>query len=296
MRESFDNDFLSKTKAKVKLKKRINESGFTLLELIVVIIILGVMSVGIAGFISLTTQTYLNVTERDELLSSARFAVERLNREVRNAVPNSLRVKNNTESQCLEFTPIKASTTYIDIPVAPDPTSGEITVVAFEDSSGSPFACSGFCLDYIAVYPLKTSDIYDFNVNSGSGKVTAFKAFSNLPGSIWTIPIRPNPGMVFDEHSPTRRAYVFDYPVSYCVINSELRRYYGHNLTADQTLQPTGGFSLMAENLLFDENDLPFKVLPATLQRNALVQIKFNFDRDKEVVSFNNDIHITNVP
>ena len=98
---------------KISKNKGCKESGFTLLELIIVIILLGVMAVGITGFITLSTQTYLNVTERDELLASARFAVERLNREVRNALPNSLRVKTNvdTNKQCLEFIPIQASTT-----------------------------------------------------------------------------------------------------------------------------------------------------------------------------------------
>jgi MSHA biogenesis protein MshO len=292
MKASFNQCFSNKSRLNLRLKS----SGFTLLELIIVIIILGIMSVGITGFITLSTQTYLNATERDELLSSARFAVERLNREVRNAVPNSLRTFNSNTAQCLEFAPIKASTVYIDIPVVPDDKAGEIEVVSFNDSSGNPFACTGFCLDYVAVYPLQPSDIYDFNVNSGEGKVTAFKAFANLPGSIWTIPIRPNAGMLFDEHSPTKRAYVFDAPVSYCVSNSELRRYYGHSFTANQSLAPTGGSVLMAENLIFDQNDLPFKVLPATLQRNAMVQIKLYFNRDGEVVSFNNDIHTNNVP
>ena len=294
MKASFNKCLTNKNKLDSKLKS----SGFTLLELIIVIIILGIMSVGIAGFISLSTQTYLNSTERDELLSSARFAVERLNREVRNAVPNSLRTFNSNSAQCLEFTPIKASTIYIDIPVVPDDKSGEIEVVSFVDSSGNPFACSGFCNDYVAVYPLQPSDIYDLNVNLGEGKVTAFKAFANLPGSIWTIPIQPNAGMVFDEHSPTKRAYVFDAPVSYCVNGTELKRYYGHAFNASQSLQPSGGSGsvLMAESLIFDQNYLPFKVLPATLQRNAMVQIKLNFDRDGEVISFNNDIHIKNVP
>ncbi len=276
--------------------EKLKNSGFTLLELIIVIILLGVMAVGIAGFITLTTQTYLNVTERDKLLSSARFAVERLNREVRDAVPNSVRTFNNNSTQCIEFAPIKASTIYIDIPVVPDAKSNEIDVVSFLDSDGNPFSCTGFCLDYVAIYPLKSSDIYDFNVNSGSGKVTAFKAFSNLPGSIWTIPIQPNAGMVFDEHSPTQRAYVFDGPVSYCVNNTELRRYYGHSFTASQSLAPGTTPALMAKNLIFDPNDLPFKILPATLQRNAIVQIKLSFTRDGEVISFNNDVHISNVP
>ena len=96
-------------------------SGFTLMELIIVIIIMGVMSVGIAGFIKLSTQTYLNVTERDELLANARFAVERLNREVRNALPNSIRTDNNVTTNCLEFVPIKTSTVYTQIAVAPEP-------------------------------------------------------------------------------------------------------------------------------------------------------------------------------
>jgi len=270
--------------------------GFTLLELIVVIIILGVMAVGISGFITLSTQTYLNVSERDDLLSSARFAVERLNREVRNAVPNSLRVINDSKRQCLEFAPIKASTIYIDIPVVPEPKSDEITVVSFLDSQGDPFGCTGFCQDYIVVYPLESSDIYDFNVTGGDGKVTAFRSFSNLAGDIWTLPIQPPGKMVFDEHSPTNRLYVFEAPVAYCVHGSELIRYSQHGFTAQQGFVPTGDDSLMAENIEFNQFDLPFTISPATLQRNAVVQIKLNFERDGEIISFNNDVHIINTP
>lgn len=270
--------------------------GFTLLELIIVIIILGVMSVGIASFITLSTQTYLNVSERDKLLSSARFAVERLNREIRNAVPNSIRVKNDTTRQCIEFAPIKASTFYIDIPVVPDQKATEIEVVKFIDSKGNPFNCSGFCLDYIVAYPLSSSDIYNFNISTGEGKVTALKSFSGLSGDVWTLPIQPLSGMVFDQHSPTNRLYVYDAPVSYCVNNSELRRYKGHSFTALQSLEPTGGYVLMAENLIFDKNDLPFTISLTSLQRNAVVQIKLNFDRDGEVIAFDNDVHIENIP
>jgi len=289
---------LAQTKRKLQSQRSVVNKvrGFTLLELIIVIIILGVMAVGISGFITLATQTYLNVSERDDLLSSARFAVERLNRELRNAVPNSIRVINDTSRQCIEFTPIKASTIYTDIPVVPDPKLGEINVVSFVDSKGDPFSCTGFCLDYIVVYPLNASDIYNLDVNTGDGKVTAFKSFSGLSGDIWTVPIRPNGGMVFDEHSPTNRLYIFDAPIAYCVDNSELRRYNEQGIKAIQSLEPTGGFSLMAESLIYDKDDLPFKFLPASLRRNAIVQVKLNFDRDGEVISFDNDVHIENIP
>ncbi|AVV84022.1 MSHA biogenesis protein MshO [Shewanella putrefaciens] len=47
------------------------------------------------------------------MLSQSRFVVERMTRELRSAVPNSVRV--NTDSltyQCIEFVPIQASTSY----------------------------------------------------------------------------------------------------------------------------------------------------------------------------------------
>ena len=270
--------------------------GFTLLELIIVIVILGVMSLGIAGFITLSTQTYLNVSERDKLLASARFAVERLNRELRNAVPNSIRVRNDTTRHCIEFTPIKASTFYTDIAVTPDPKTTSIDVIAFIDAQGAPFQCLGTCADYIAVYPLIASDIYNFNVSTGNGKVTALQPFAGLTGDIWTLPIAPSGGMIFTEHSPTNRLYVFDKPVSYCVNDSELRRYNQYDFNATQSLDPSGGYVLMAENLPADINNAPFSYSSPSLRRNAVVHILLNFDRDGEVIAFDNDVHIENIP
>ena len=98
-----------------RLPKRLIR-GFTLMEMILVIIILGIMGAGISGFISLSTQSYLNATNRDELIGNARFVIERLSRELRNAVPNSIRVQSwaGNRLQCIQFTPIVASTVYTD--------------------------------------------------------------------------------------------------------------------------------------------------------------------------------------
>ncbi|MEC9260142.1 MAG: prepilin-type N-terminal cleavage/methylation domain-containing protein, partial [Pseudomonadota bacterium] len=66
--------------------------GFTLIELVTVIVILGVASAGIASFVRGSMQTYIDVSTREQLLSESRFAIERLKRELRNAVPNSVRI------------------------------------------------------------------------------------------------------------------------------------------------------------------------------------------------------------
>ncbi len=264
-------------------------SGFTLMELIIVIIIMGVMAVGIAGFIKLSTQTYLNVTERDELLANARFAVERLNREVRNALPNSMRTANNVITNCLEFVPITTSTVYTQIAVAPEPVTNTIAVIPFKMSDSVDYNCND-CGDVVIVYPLDNSEVYQDHSDT-AGK--AFEIESYL--AINRSEIKLKQTAVFTEDSPTNRAYIVNSPVSYCLNGGRLTRYVGYGFSGVQPLPPsTGSNSLMAEGLDFASSN--FTVVEASLQRNAVVQIKLNFTRDGEQVVFDNAIHINNIP
>ncbi len=264
------------------------------MELIIVIILLGVMAVGIAGFITLTTQTYLNVSERDELVSSARFVVERLNREIRNAVPNSIRTTPaNALGQCIEFVPIEASAVYTDIPVSPEDASNEMDVIPF-DIQGS----------LVTVYPLTSDDIYADQTDN-VGKVFQIAGYTPpATGETFAVISLANGNVYFEQDSPTRRAFIFNSPVAYCVISEggifNIRRYNNYSFTAVQKLPPfTGGTSsLMAENLLYNQADLPFIVNDATLQRNAVVEFKFIFTRADAVeqFTFENAVHISNIP
>ena len=68
--------------------------GFTLVELVMVILLLGVMATFSSQFIGIGTQIYGDASRREQLMSDARFAMERLNREVRDAVPGSVRVED----------------------------------------------------------------------------------------------------------------------------------------------------------------------------------------------------------
>ncbi len=267
--------------------------GFTLIELILVIIILGVMSVGIAGFITLSTQTYLNVSERDELLGNTRFVIERLNREIRNAVPNSIRVKNSNSMQCIEFVEIKASTTYINIPVAPESASSNISVIPFNDQNGNPYECNS-CSDQVIVYPLLSDEVYD-NHNDFSGKMFNIGNFSSAAVNEWTIPIR-NGSILFDDDSPTERLYIANRQVAYCVLIGKIYRYQ-NGIGGTQRLPPRSRPYLMAEYVApIDTSNLPFSIVPATLTRNAMVQVNLHFIRNDEDYVFNNDIHINNIP
>ena len=101
--------------------------GFTLIELVLVILVLGIVSTSVTSFIRYGAEIYQDVSGRDKQISDSRFVIERITREIRNAVPNSVRVFKRLVA-CVEFIPILASSSYVDIPVLPDDASDTVTI------------------------------------------------------------------------------------------------------------------------------------------------------------------------
>ncbi|WP_277994451.1 PilW family protein [Aeromonas encheleia] len=92
--------------------------GFTLVELVMVILLLGIMATFSSQFIGIGTQIYGDASSREQLMSDARFALERLNRELRDAVPGSVRVEDSLgnvveQGNCLRFWPIATASRYL---------------------------------------------------------------------------------------------------------------------------------------------------------------------------------------
>ena len=88
--------------------------GFTLIELILVIILLSIVAIFSFRFVGIGSEMYVTGADRVRLLDQSRFAIERITRELRNSVPNSARVTGSGE--CLEFVPIKTAGTYYGAP------------------------------------------------------------------------------------------------------------------------------------------------------------------------------------
>lgn len=267
--------------------------GFTLVELVMVIIILGVVGVGVSNFMQTGTQIYVDVTERDKLLSESRFVVERLNRELRNALPNSVRVAGGSTTQCIEFVPVLWSTFYFDIPVAPETANDEIVVI---DPSNrlSVFAHNEY---QVVVYPTQPEDIY--NGTSGHRFELSEK---NFDAAEFKSTLVMDSEIQFATDSPGSRLYIVDRPVSYCMSAGQITRHANYAYTVSQSTVLGGGV-LMAENaantLSSDAGSQigdPFRVLDATLLRNSAVIAMLQFETGGEIVVFNNEVHQPNVP
>ncbi|ALO36061.1 hypothetical protein CMT41_16000 [Colwellia sp. MT41] len=288
-------------KNKFSIISRKASRGFTLIELVLVIIILGIMATGISGFISLSTQTYLNATNRDELIGNARFVIERLSRELRNAVPNSIRIQSwyGDRVQCIEFTPIVASTIYTDIPVLPELASKTLSVIPFNGADGNPYQCDSAtgCTDKVTVYPLNKDDIYD-DYTSKDGKIFRI---DNIDTSVtpWKINILNITEITFDEDSPTQRLYITKEAISYCTMpvppaNTVTMVRFNDDINDGDQVIPFKQRYYMAGYLV--DGHLVFNYQPATLKRNAVVQINLQFTKEDEKYVFSHEVHINNVP
>jgi MSHA biogenesis protein MshO len=272
--------------------------GFTLVELVTVIVVLGVVSVGISGFIGTGVQIYADVTERDQLLGDSRFVVERINRELRIAIPNSVRVTANNAGniQCLEFVPAIWASFYTNLSVMPA-LSTTASIVEFAINPAN-FKLQ-LNTDFAIVYPTSNVDVYDVT-NNKRKLITACTVNDTgdcnedvYPSGIAELTV----SAAFKDHSPASRLYIARTAVSYCAhSNGEIYRIEG-TINTTQSVYLAG--TLMAENLENDftqSDEAPFSIYDATLTRNSLVQILLAFERNEEIINYSSEVHIPNVP
>jgi MSHA biogenesis protein MshO len=108
--------------------------GFTLMEAIVTIVIIGIVAGMVAVFIRAPILSYRDTVDRAELTDQADLALRRMARDIRLALPNSVRV--NANGSALELLPTRSGARYLSAEdgVAP------ALVLSFDDRNATSFA------------------------------------------------------------------------------------------------------------------------------------------------------------
>ena len=108
------------------------QRGFTLVELVVTIVLMGILGAGTVSFLMTSTESYVDTSVRNQLGGLGRLTITKLERVIRTAVPNSLRVTSVGAGgdQCLEYLPLAAATSYLDVSFIS--ASNTITMVPFD--------------------------------------------------------------------------------------------------------------------------------------------------------------------
>ena len=96
----------------IRLSRPPRARGFTLVEAIVVIAIAGIVAGMVALFIRTPIDSYIDAERRAGLTDAADTAARRIARELRLALPNSVRTAADATGQCVEFMPTRIGLRY----------------------------------------------------------------------------------------------------------------------------------------------------------------------------------------
>ena len=258
--------------------------GFTLIEMVMAMVLLGIVGLSLSGILTQSAQIYVEGTARELTLQEGRFVSERIVRELRQAVPNS--VVSSNEGHCIEWLPIRAAGIYSDLPIKPEK---ELEIIP--DGSISKE-------QRVVIYPVTASDIYSATVPNGGTNKTAVIAedvvFTPSPQENMAS-LKLKAATLFPSASPAKRFFIFDSPVAYCLEGSDVWRYSNYALERSEPDSPNfagGEKVLMAQNI----SQLQFDVDQASLVRNGLVKFHLEFNARGEKVRFDHDVLIANAP
>ena len=147
-----------------------HQRAFTLVELVVVIVLTGIIGVSMLVFFKPTIDAYFDARRRAELTDLADTALQRISRDVRSAVPNSLRTAG---TECFEFLPTSTGGRYRSGPdivsaVADQPLDISQPVTAFDVLS--PLSTLPAIGDWVVIGNQNTNDVY---VGTTRAQITA---------------------------------------------------------------------------------------------------------------------------
>lgn len=263
------------------------QRGFTLVELIIVIVLLAIVAGFSFQFIGIGAQMFSTGAERLQTIEKSRFAIERVTREVRGAVPNSVRVSG----QCLEFVPAKVAGVYYNAPVRPG-SADEMTFLTFAGSATDEnisWSLSGN--ERVFIYAPRTNFIYSDNPQRYAELRSDYvsSSFEN------TLPLEPD--SQFAKESPLQRAYIGSPPVSFCLNAGNLYRVSGYGWQQTQPT-PSGGFT--PENLIAKDINMStavFDVEANNQQSNNIITLQLQFgETAEEQVFYYREVHVPNAP
>lgn len=258
-------------------------AGFTLVEMILVIAITGIVGSMVAVFLRAPIESYVAQDRRARLTDTADTALRRMGRDVRLALPNSVRVTSVGGVFYLEFLATRSGGRYraqgggdiLDFTVAD--TSFDVLGPAIAMQAG----------DLIAVYNLGIA-----GADAWAGDTLA--SYGGAAGPVNAIALAP--GKLFPLASPGNRFQVVEGPVTYeCnPVAGTLTRYWGYGVNP---AQPTVFAVATPRALLATRvNACNFSYQPGATERGGLVSMTLHLSQDNETVRLHTNMQVGNQP
>jgi len=273
-------------------------AAFTLVELVIVIAIAGTISVMIGAVMSRPLQGFADLSRRAELVDLASGALNRMVRDIRMAVPNSVRVTSTTSTEQLEL--------------LRSPVSGRYRANLNDDVRRDPPVCSASPCTIQVLSPLSGQEsnqipgmnwmvIYNIGgAGAGNGiwppldstsSVITPRATFGYTGDNLALTGEDIAGFGFRYASPQRRFYLADAVVGYRCANGRIVR------EEFRTLSDAAAYDYSDAALLVDSvHSCTFRYQPGNAMRGGLVTIELVLEQAGERISLLQQVHVDNAP
>jgi MSHA biogenesis protein MshO len=278
--------------------------GFTLIELVITITVSSVVVAFMAMFIVMPMTAYTAQTRRAALVDASDSALRFMARDLRSALPNSVRVTTSGTVTALELLATADGARYQDS----GPLANPALVLDFTAPDGAfattvpftqltlPWTSNAY---YLAIYNVGVpgANAYQMsNVITPAGTTITISAGSTPNQNLVAL----SPAFQFAFGSPGKRVYLVSGPVSYLcdTAAATLTRYSGYAIASTQpasaaTLAAAGaGAALVAGNV----GGCQFTYSPGTAQRNALTTLTLQLTQNGESVQLLHEVQVVNAP
>jgi len=256
------------------MRRTFKHNGFSLIEMIIVIAITGIVGSMVALFLRVPLDSYVAQDRRARLTDTADTALRRMARDIRLALPNSVRV--TAAGSVVEFLGTRSGGRYraqgggdiLDFTLADN--SFDILGPAIEMRAG----------DRIAVYNLGIP-----GADAWAGETLA--DYVGAVGSVTNIAIAAKQ---FPLASPGNRFQVVDGPVSYVCAAGRLTRFWGYDPAVGVTAATPR--ALLATRV----SACSFDYQPGVTERGGLVSMTLSLSLAGETISLHANTQVSNQP
>jgi MSHA biogenesis protein MshO len=245
---------------------------------------------------------YTAQTRRADLVDASDSALRFMARDIRSALPNSVRVTSSGTVTALELLATADGARYQDN----GPVSNPALALDFTTASGAfattvpftqltlPFSSNAYFLSIYNVGVPGANAYQMTNVITPAGTTITVSAGAASNQNLVTL----NPPFQFAYGSPEKRVYLVSGPVSYLCDTSAgtLTRYSGYTISITQ---PTSAAALSgAASALVAGNvaSCSFTYSAGTAQRNALATLSLQIAKSGESVQLLNEVQVVNAP
>jgi MSHA biogenesis protein MshO len=260
---------------------RTYSQGFSLIELIMVIVIVGILATMTTKLITLPVNSYLDLQRRTTLVDTAELTLRRMQRDIRRALPNSIRITGG--GTVIEMLHISEGGRYRG-----QQGGGSGNILDFTTSD-----LSFDVIGTLSAVPTGELVIYNLGVSGADAYASTGNNRATLSNTSTTTLINLQTAKQFPFQSPQQRFYVVDTPITYRCFNNQLLRYAGYAITSTQPNPPGVTGQVQADKIA----SCSFIYAGGTATRSGLVSLEISLtDSAGESVRLMHQVHVDNMP